>query len=174
MRTSSDHRFSVWTARGTGSYGSWRRAVAAAGWIAGGSGHTIAITNDETGQRWDVLPSGMVSDPRSSTAVPSPERSSSMPIDRTTEHDLPPDDALVADVASTMENRGENWKARVVLTKIPNAQRRVIELIYLEHLSLARVAERLGISIQTAEARCLEGIGRMRRDLDGLREASQT
>jgi DNA-directed RNA polymerase specialized sigma24 family protein len=69
------------------------------------------------------------------------------------------------DVESAMENHGENWKARVVLTKIPNAQRRVIELIYLEHLSIPRVAERLALPIETVESRCLEGVRRLRKDL---------
>jgi len=68
-------------------------------------------------------------------------------------------------VASAMDNRGENWKARVVLTKIPNAQRKVIELIYLEHLSLARVAERLGLPVEAVKSRCLEGLTRLREGL---------
>ena len=64
-----------------------------------------------------------------------------------------------------MENRCENWKARVFLAKLPNAQRRVIELMYLEHLSLSRVAEQLRIPIETVKSRCLEGIGLLRDDL---------
>jgi RNA polymerase sigma factor (sigma-70 family) len=93
-----------------------------------------------------------------------------MPIDEATADDPGSEAGLAADVESTMENRGENWKARVVLTKIPNAQRRVIELMYLEHLSLSRVAERLGIPIESVKSRCLEGIGRLREALEATPE----
>jgi hypothetical protein len=62
MRTAKHDRFSVWTDRGTGSYASWSRAVAAARWVARGSGHSIALTNETTGRRWDVMPNGLVSD----------------------------------------------------------------------------------------------------------------
>jgi DNA-directed RNA polymerase specialized sigma24 family protein len=74
-------------------------------------------------------------------------------------------DDFADQVETAMHNHGDNWKARVVLTKIPNVQRRVIELIYLEHLSLSRVAERLGLPIETVTSRCIDGINRLREGL---------
>jgi RNA polymerase sigma factor (sigma-70 family) len=93
-----------------------------------------------------------------------------MQLDAGSAHDPQSDDDFADRVASAMDNRGENWKARVVLTKIPNAQRRVIELIYLEHLSLARVAERLGLPVEAVKSRCLEGLKRLREGLNVVPE----
>jgi DNA-directed RNA polymerase specialized sigma24 family protein len=77
----------------------------------------------------------------------------------------PAGDDFADQVEAAMHNHGDNWKARVVLTKIPNVQRRVIELIYLEHLSISRVAERLGLPIETVTNRCIDGISRLREGL---------
>ncbi len=87
----------------------------------------------------------------------------------TTAHDASSED-FANQVEAAMHNHGDNWKARVVLTKIPNVQRRVIELIYLEHLSLTRTAERLGVPVDTVKSRCLEGIGRLREGLGVAQE----
>ena len=49
-----------------------------------------------------------------------------MHLDTKLANDPQSDDDFAGEVEFAMDNRGENWKARVALTKIPNAQRRVI------------------------------------------------
>jgi hypothetical protein len=50
-------RLTVYTSTGSGSYRSRSKALAAARWVAGESGETVVVTNEVTGQRWDVSPS---------------------------------------------------------------------------------------------------------------------
>ena len=54
--------FTVYTARGRGSYHSSSKAHAAAHWVAGETGETVTVVNEHTGQSWEVLV-GRASDP---------------------------------------------------------------------------------------------------------------
>lgn len=56
MKRLRHHRFTVQTARGTGSYRSRLAATSAAEWVAEGSGETVLIANDTTGETWHVYP----------------------------------------------------------------------------------------------------------------------
>lgn len=56
--------FTLWTSRGSGSYRTWGRAAGAARWTAEGSGMSVLLVNDESGQMWDVSPDGRVANHR--------------------------------------------------------------------------------------------------------------
>jgi hypothetical protein len=63
MRARRTGRFIVYTSTGMGSYRSRSKAIAAAQWVAGKSGDSVAVASETTGQRWEVSPVGLVSDP---------------------------------------------------------------------------------------------------------------
>jgi hypothetical protein len=46
--------FTVYTARGLGSYRSYANAHAAARWIADETGETVSVVNERTGQIWEI------------------------------------------------------------------------------------------------------------------------
>jgi len=54
MRRGRHERFSVFTSRGIGSYGSRSKAISAARWVAQGSGGTVSVINETTGQMWEM------------------------------------------------------------------------------------------------------------------------
>ena len=54
MRRRGSESFTVYTARGSGSYRSSSRAQAAARWVAQVTGETVTVVNEDTGQRWEV------------------------------------------------------------------------------------------------------------------------
>jgi hypothetical protein len=54
MRGQRHHRFTVQTARGSASYHSRLAATSAAEWVADGSGETVLIADDTTGETWRV------------------------------------------------------------------------------------------------------------------------
>jgi hypothetical protein len=49
--------FTIYTARGSGSYRSRAKADAAARWAAQQSAESVTVVNDRTGERWDVAAS---------------------------------------------------------------------------------------------------------------------
>jgi hypothetical protein len=63
MRARRMARFTVYTSTGTGSYRSQSKAIGAAQWVARESSESVAVANETTGQRWEVSPVGLVSDP---------------------------------------------------------------------------------------------------------------
>jgi hypothetical protein len=54
------HGYTLWTSHGTGSYRTWKRAVAAARWAAGSTSAEVLL-GDDGGTTWDVSPDGQVS-----------------------------------------------------------------------------------------------------------------
>lgn len=54
MRRGRHERFSVFTSRGMGSYGSRSKAIAAAKWVAQESRESVSVINETTGQMWVV------------------------------------------------------------------------------------------------------------------------
>jgi len=62
MRARRTERFLVWTSHGSGSYRSRSRAITAARWVACETGDTIAVAGGTTGHRWDISPTGRVTD----------------------------------------------------------------------------------------------------------------
>ena len=51
--------FTVYTARGSGSYRSYSRAHAAARWVAQETGETVTVVNERTGQRSEISVGGV-------------------------------------------------------------------------------------------------------------------
>lgn len=49
-------RFTVHTTSGRGAYRSRTRAIAAARWVADEKGEAVTVSNEKTGQRWDIAP----------------------------------------------------------------------------------------------------------------------
>jgi hypothetical protein len=54
MRKPRPTRFTVWTSTGMGTYLSRSAAMSAAHWVADGSGTSVIVANERTGERWDV------------------------------------------------------------------------------------------------------------------------
>ena len=54
MRRRRSESFSVYTARGRGSYRSYAKADSAARWVSQETGETVTVVNDGTGQSWEV------------------------------------------------------------------------------------------------------------------------
>jgi hypothetical protein len=57
MTRRKTERLTVYTNSGSATYRTRSKAFAAARWVAGGSGETVAVANEATGERWDVSPS---------------------------------------------------------------------------------------------------------------------
>jgi hypothetical protein len=49
-------RLTVYTSGGSATYRTRSKAFAAARWVAGESGESVAVANEVTGERWDVSP----------------------------------------------------------------------------------------------------------------------
>lgn len=68
--------FTVYTARGGGSYRSYAMADSAARWVAQVTGETVTVVNDGTGERWEVpvarAPRSVVSHPPEPRTAGSP------------------------------------------------------------------------------------------------------
>jgi hypothetical protein len=62
MRRRKSVSFTVYTAKGRGSYRSYAKADSAARWVAEETGETVSIVNEMTGQNWRVSVEGS-SDP---------------------------------------------------------------------------------------------------------------
>jgi hypothetical protein len=62
MRRRRSESFTVYTARGRGSYRSPSKAHAAARWVAQETGESVSVVNENTGQSWEVSV-GRASDP---------------------------------------------------------------------------------------------------------------
>jgi hypothetical protein len=54
MRRRRSDSFTVYTARGQGSYRSYANADSAARWVAQVTGETVTVVNEGTGQSWKV------------------------------------------------------------------------------------------------------------------------
>lgn len=54
MRRRRSGSFTVYTARGSGTYRSRTKADSAARWVAQVTGETVTVVNEDTGQRWEV------------------------------------------------------------------------------------------------------------------------
>jgi hypothetical protein len=54
MRRRKLESFSVYTARGRGSYRSHIKAEAAARWVSQETGESVSVVNESTGQRWEI------------------------------------------------------------------------------------------------------------------------
>jgi hypothetical protein len=54
MRRGRHERFSVFTSRGIGSYGSHSKAISAARWVVEESGESVSVVNETTGQTWVI------------------------------------------------------------------------------------------------------------------------
>jgi hypothetical protein len=54
MRRRRSESFTVYTARGRGSYRSYAKADSAARWVAEVTGETVTVVNEGTGQSWEV------------------------------------------------------------------------------------------------------------------------
>jgi hypothetical protein len=63
MRRRKSESFTVYTARGAGSYRSRAKADAAARWVAHETGDSVSVMNENTGQSWEVSV-GDATDPR--------------------------------------------------------------------------------------------------------------
>jgi hypothetical protein len=53
MRRRPQASFTVYTARGRGSYRSRVKADPAARWVAGTTGETVTVVNEGTGETWE-------------------------------------------------------------------------------------------------------------------------
>jgi hypothetical protein len=67
MRRRRSESFSVYTARGRGSYRSKPKADSAARWVAQVTGEIVTVVNDGTGQSWEV---SVARAPRSVVSLP--------------------------------------------------------------------------------------------------------
>jgi hypothetical protein len=67
MRRRQSASFTVYTARGRGSYRSYAKADSAARWVAQETGETVTIVNEGTGQSWEV---SVARAPRSVVSLP--------------------------------------------------------------------------------------------------------
>jgi hypothetical protein len=56
MTRHNTERLTVYTNNGSATYRTRSKAFAAARWVAGGSGETVEVANEATGERWDVSP----------------------------------------------------------------------------------------------------------------------
>jgi hypothetical protein len=54
MRKRPPESFTVYTARGRGSYRSREQADSAARWVAGTTGEAVTVVNEGTGETWEV------------------------------------------------------------------------------------------------------------------------
>ncbi len=54
MRRRGSQSFTVYTARGRGSYRSRAKADAAAHWVAHETGESVSVVNESTGRSWEV------------------------------------------------------------------------------------------------------------------------
>jgi hypothetical protein len=54
MRRRKRGFFTVYTARGKGTYGSHAKAEAAARWVAQETGESVSVVDESTGQTWEV------------------------------------------------------------------------------------------------------------------------
>lgn len=59
MRRGRSDSFTVYTARGSGSYRSHSKAHAAARWVAQETGESVSVVNERTGQSWEVSIGGV-------------------------------------------------------------------------------------------------------------------
>ena len=59
--------FTIYTARGRGSYRSYAKADSAARWVAQETGETVTVVNEGTGRRWEV---SLARAPRSVVTLP--------------------------------------------------------------------------------------------------------
>jgi hypothetical protein len=67
MRRRRSESFTVYTARGRGSYRSYAKADSAARWVAEVTGETVTVVNEGTGQNWKV---SVAREPRSVVSLP--------------------------------------------------------------------------------------------------------
>jgi hypothetical protein len=54
MRRRKSESFTVYTARGRGSYRSHSKADATARWVAQETGESVSVVNESTGRSWEV------------------------------------------------------------------------------------------------------------------------
>jgi hypothetical protein len=67
MRRRRSESFTVYTARGRGSYRTYAKADSAARWVAEVTGETVTVVNEGTGQNWKVT---VAREPRSVASLP--------------------------------------------------------------------------------------------------------
>jgi hypothetical protein len=67
MRRRRSQSFTIYTARGRGSYRSYAKANSAALWVAQLTGENVTVVNDGTGQSWEV---SVARAPRSVVSLP--------------------------------------------------------------------------------------------------------
>jgi RNA polymerase sigma factor (sigma-70 family) len=72
---------------------------------------------------------------------------------------------IAEEVAQAVDLPGEKRAVRRALERIPQAQRRVIELMYFDGLSQQQIAAALGIPLGTVKSRCLLGMRKLRKEL---------
>lgn len=90
---------------------------------------------------------------------------------RNRRQELPlPEDAVEAEPAG--DERGE--VVRAALTRLPEVQRRVIEMLKVEDLSVREVAERTGMSESSVKVTAFRGYEAIRRILGVKRESKLT
>jgi RNA polymerase sigma-70 factor (ECF subfamily) len=70
------------------------------------------------------------------------------------------------DVAGTVERSHEAARVRDALELLPVDQRTVVELAFLDGLTHAELAERLGLPVGTVKTRCFRGLARLAQLLD--------
>ena len=55
--------FTLWSGTRSSSHRSWERVIGAARGIAGDSGAAVRVVDDDSGQTWEISPSGQVGSP---------------------------------------------------------------------------------------------------------------
>lgn len=69
------------------------------------------------------------------------------------------------DATSTLEARGDLRRVTRLLEALPESQREVVELVFVEGLAYSEVASRLGVPEATVKTRVSRARSRLRRDM---------
>jgi RNA polymerase sigma-70 factor, ECF subfamily len=75
--------------------------------------------------------------------------------------------AVVEDVPSALDARADSQRLRLLLARLPPAQRQVIELAFFDGLTHAQIAHRLNLPAGTVKGRMRLGFRKLRSEFDG-------